>query len=610
MKKTLAIILTLVMCLGITNGVFAAGKEFSDVKPTDWFYNDVKTAVELGLVNGKGEDTYAPNDNLTYAEAIKLAACMHQIYTTGKIDIAPGNPWYVPYVDYCLTNNIISKVYDYSANATRAGYMEIFANALPGDGLKAINSVAADSIPDVPSSAPYAEGVYKLYRAGILQGVDAAHNCSPNNNIVRSEVAAILTRMMNPEKRVSFTLGEAAEPMVVTQHPIGGTLDVGGTIRTNIVVTGGVKPYKYSWEYNDGSGWKVVSDELGTVKGVTTEQISIKGSLAGSYKVRCVVKDANGSEVITDETDFTFRAKLAISKQPVSSAAPVGLPVTAKVEATGGIKPYTYRWECDAGTAWYSMVGSLESTGADSPNLYVMLSKPTTLDVRCTVTDAKGTSVTSEVVTLTVSPAKEEQKVEETVEPLLVKKQSTKITTPAGNTVSFSITLQGGKEPYTYQWFVEKDGAKVPLTDDDTYTGTTTEKLTVAKVAEPAIFYCEATDAKGTKVLSKAMQLAIKAATPAALSIETQPVDATVAVGEDAKLSVVAKGGQAPYTYQWQMNIGTGWVRLSDNDLIIGTTTSELTLKSTAASYIDVRCVVRDAAGATVESNGVRATFK
>ena len=46
--------------------------------------------------------------------------------------------------------------------------MEIFANALPGDGLKAINCVADDSIPDVPSVKSYAAGVYKLYRAGIF----------------------------------------------------------------------------------------------------------------------------------------------------------------------------------------------------------------------------------------------------------------------------------------------------------------------------------------------------------------------------------------------------------------------------------------------------------
>ena len=47
--------------------------------------------------------SFAPKDNLTYAEAIKLAACMHQLYTTGKIKFGTDNPWYKPYVTYCET---------------------------------------------------------------------------------------------------------------------------------------------------------------------------------------------------------------------------------------------------------------------------------------------------------------------------------------------------------------------------------------------------------------------------------------------------------------------------------------------------------------------------
>ena len=88
------------MCITAVN-VFAAEFTFTDVTESDWFYNDVKTAVEMGLVNGKSETNYAPDDNLTYAEAIKLAACMNQLYNDGMITLKSGNPWYKPFVDYC-----------------------------------------------------------------------------------------------------------------------------------------------------------------------------------------------------------------------------------------------------------------------------------------------------------------------------------------------------------------------------------------------------------------------------------------------------------------------------------------------------------------------------
>jgi len=179
---------------------------FTDIPASAWFYNDVKTAWETGLIDGKTASQYAPNDELTYAEAVKLAACMHQLYTTGSVTLDNGDPWYQSYVDYATTNGIISGDYDMNAPATRMGFMEIFANALPAETYSVINSIADEAIPDVPMTHPLAAEIYKLYRAGIVQGVDAAHNCNPNSEIKRSEVAAILTRMMNPDERISFKI--------------------------------------------------------------------------------------------------------------------------------------------------------------------------------------------------------------------------------------------------------------------------------------------------------------------------------------------------------------------------------------------------------------------
>ncbi len=210
MRKFICTVIALV-CL-LTPCVSAMS--FVDVPQSEWYYEDVKGAVESGIINGKTTTEYKPNDNLTYAEAVKLAACMHQLHTIGKVTLANGSPvWYSTYVEYCKNNNILSGEYEYNYNAkaTRAGYMTIFANALPNEAMKQINSVADNSIPDVPSSKSYAPFVYKLYRAGILQGVDEKHNCNPDSYIKRSEVAAIITRMMNEDKRVTFSIAEASD---------------------------------------------------------------------------------------------------------------------------------------------------------------------------------------------------------------------------------------------------------------------------------------------------------------------------------------------------------------------------------------------------------------
>jgi len=182
---------------------------FTDVPADQWYHDSVRDAWQMGLISGKSATRFAPDSDLTYAEAVKLAACMHQLYTNGTVTLAPGSPnWYDSYVDYAVANGIIASAdaHYWYAQATRAGYMAIFANALPESALPEINAVADGSIPDVSADHPQAWAIYRLYRAGIVAGVDAERNCNPDANIRRSEVAAILVRMMDPAERKPFSL--------------------------------------------------------------------------------------------------------------------------------------------------------------------------------------------------------------------------------------------------------------------------------------------------------------------------------------------------------------------------------------------------------------------
>jgi len=49
---------------------------FVDVPEDAWYHDEVVGAVYTGIVNGKSATEFKPDDLLTYAEAIKLAACM------------------------------------------------------------------------------------------------------------------------------------------------------------------------------------------------------------------------------------------------------------------------------------------------------------------------------------------------------------------------------------------------------------------------------------------------------------------------------------------------------------------------------------------------------
>ena len=204
---------------------------FKDVHPDDWFHDWVYAAVDLGLINGKGKDAegldwYDPDGKMTLAEAVKLAACMHQLYTTGEVTLKNGDPWYETYADYGRKQGGFlfpgSSGYSYDtvmayANEpiTRMGFAWIFSYCLPREALAEINTIPENAIPDVQydfestvmeETRPPVEknygSIYLLYRAGILNGSDAKGTFHPESNIKRSEVAAIVVRMMKPEKRV------------------------------------------------------------------------------------------------------------------------------------------------------------------------------------------------------------------------------------------------------------------------------------------------------------------------------------------------------------------------------------------------------------------------
>lgn len=189
--------------------VKSAAMPFTDVPSTEWYYEYVLYSYANGFIEGKSPTSFAPKDNLTVAEAIKLSACMHQLYNTGFVSLtdAAGAAWYTTYVEYAKTNGIVTKTYsNYNAYIARDEFVSVFYSALPTSEYPEKNSVADNAIPDVKLTSNYAAQIYAFYRTGILDGNDAIGTFNPGANILRSEVTAIMTRMFEKDMRLSFTL--------------------------------------------------------------------------------------------------------------------------------------------------------------------------------------------------------------------------------------------------------------------------------------------------------------------------------------------------------------------------------------------------------------------
>ena len=96
-------------------------------------------------------EKFHPDDDLTIAQAVKLAACLNSLYSSGAADFSAASPWYQPYVDYARRNGILPRTFaDYNAPASRREFAAVLAGALPRGALQPINSIADGAIPDVP----------------------------------------------------------------------------------------------------------------------------------------------------------------------------------------------------------------------------------------------------------------------------------------------------------------------------------------------------------------------------------------------------------------------------------------------------------------------------
>ena len=161
---------------------------YSDVFEDDWYAESVLKAYKEGILLGRGDGTFCPNDNITIAEAVTIAVRLH----IGNTPLPETDVWYDAYLNYAIKNGIID--YTTAKNPTRTATRDEFAKIISTcvEGLDEIYQNV--SIPDVnEEEKPY---IYTLYRMGVLFGNDSNGTFTPERNITRAEIATIISRIL------------------------------------------------------------------------------------------------------------------------------------------------------------------------------------------------------------------------------------------------------------------------------------------------------------------------------------------------------------------------------------------------------------------------------
>lgn len=210
-KKFLPFVLTLALCMAALplTALADTTSGFGDIPEGAWYAGDVKTMADAGIIDGIGNNLFAPNQNVTVAETIKLAATIHAKLTESEYDFAKTSPWYKTYEDYLAQADSFpdTTAYNHNAAANRDLFAKIMHGALAAlpETDRSMNTVHDGVIPDIPDTDSHLY-IYELYRAGIVVGNDSLGAYNPNSNILRSEAAAIANRFITPSARKTITL--------------------------------------------------------------------------------------------------------------------------------------------------------------------------------------------------------------------------------------------------------------------------------------------------------------------------------------------------------------------------------------------------------------------
>ena len=618
-KRLCALVLALAVMLTLAPAAQAAGK-FTDVPADAWYAKDVAYAVEKGLVNGTTATTYSPNDNLTYGSAVKLAACIYRRTAFGDTDFPAGTPWYQPYVEFADDYAIISGLdcYDWNATAKRADFLAIFAIALsntpsallPGyKTLEPINTVDDGAIPDVPMTHPHAEAIYKLYRAGILQGSDAAHSCRPESSIMRSEVAAILTRMMDPAQRLTFSM--TAEGMTISQQPADASAAIGEKGVLTVAVSGGKGPYTYKWfsSSDNGEHWAAIVNSS-WFSGVSTASLSIKvDESTVSHCYRCEITDAAGHKAVSASAGLKATNGLTITQQPAASVkASLGEKLQLTVAVSSGSSKPTFRWlrSKDGGKSWEPIQNSQQYSGADTDTLTIQADETTTSYNYCCDISAAGWTVTSRISQCAFDNS------------LCIIEQPKNVAAAENSWAAFTVKAGGGKAPYTYRWeqdSVSEDFDALPLNNPEYVKGADTASLSVRATLQSwdysFRYRCRITDANGATVYSEPVCMT------SALRILRQPQNVETAEGQTRTFSVAVANGVGKVTYTWYYAVSEsdGWSKIDSagaDGMFENWTTDTLTVNAGNTWLNGARfyCVVSDQGGGSQTSNTATLTVK
>ena len=176
---------------------------FNDLGNYAWAKDSVEKLAKLGVVSGRGNGNFAPADNVTRSEFVKMIVLALDIKASDKEiafeDVKEGG-WDYSYVKAAFSAGIINGVNDIyfggNEKISRQDMAVIISRALSYAG-RGVNGVSNEKFVDDTYIASYSrDAVYALRQAGVMQGDDLGR-FNPLNPANRAEAAKVICSVLN-----------------------------------------------------------------------------------------------------------------------------------------------------------------------------------------------------------------------------------------------------------------------------------------------------------------------------------------------------------------------------------------------------------------------------
>ena len=184
---------------------------FTDVSETAWYKNSVDYAVEHGLMNGTGSNTFEPESTMTRAMLVTVLWRYANAPKPGANPFTdvPNGKWYTDAVAWAAENGVVNGVgdgkFEPDGSVTREQMATILYRYAQKVGIDTSKHTELSAFPDANRVSAYARAPMQwIVAEGVIGGSreNGQDWLNPQGNATRAEVATILMRFIeNVAKR-------------------------------------------------------------------------------------------------------------------------------------------------------------------------------------------------------------------------------------------------------------------------------------------------------------------------------------------------------------------------------------------------------------------------